>query len=135
MNKMSAYTPVESVLDPSDPNRLWYYIEGFNGYEISNDGYLRSMKHYRRYPFGILLVPKKNTEQDPVFEISDNNNERQVMHRSELMNIAMHPVRAVAGYPRMTCITDRFSRNERIFTKKKVKRNLDEVIGIPDFTK
>lgn len=138
MNKFSAYTPVESVLDPNDPNRLWYYIDGFNGYEISNDGYLRSMKHYRRYPFGILLVPKKNNmaEIDPTFELSDNHNVRQVMHRSELMQIAMNPTRAVAGYPRRTCITDRFSRNEKINTKpKKPKRNLDEVVGIPDFTK
>ena len=55
------YTPVEYVLNPYD-DRLWYYIPGFNGYELSNDYYIRSMKHYRKYPFGILLEPVKKAD-------------------------------------------------------------------------
>ena len=49
------FTPIQDVLDIYDPNRLWYNIPNFNGYEISNDNYIRSMKHYMKYPYGILI--------------------------------------------------------------------------------
>ena len=47
---MRKYTPVENCLNIYEP-RYWFYIPGFNGYELSNDGFVRSMKHYRRYPY------------------------------------------------------------------------------------
>lgn len=57
-------------------DRLWYYIPGFNGYEVSNDGYVRSMKHWRKYPYGILIKPKSINNGEAIFELSNDNNER-----------------------------------------------------------
>lgn len=53
------FTLVEDILGVYN-DRVWYYILHYNGYEISNDGYIRSMKHYRKYPFGLLIEPKKD---------------------------------------------------------------------------
>ena len=133
MNSYSKYTPVESCLDIYDSNRLWYYIPGFNGYEVSNDGYVRSMKHYHKYPYGILIVPKKNKKgeikcpQDVIFEISDNNNERQLIHLSQLIYLAKTNPYGVAGYPRCTIITDTSSRNDRKFIKSKNKMKIPPI--------
>lgn len=133
------FIPLEQFLNPED-DRLFYYIPGFNGYEISNDGYIRSMKHYKKYPFGILIQPKKNKNgkvtnpNDPIFELSNNNNERIIIKRSELWNLAFGNKDQIAGYPRRTYITDTSSRNQRIFVKKKPKPQLSNSIIIPKFT-
>lgn len=133
------FIPLEQFLNPAD-DRWFYFIPGFNGYEISNDGYVRSMKHYKKYPFGILIQPKKNKDgkvinpEDPTFELSNNNNERVAVKRSQLQYLAATCDYAVTGYPRRTCITDRSSRNQRIFIKKKLKPELENTIRIPKFT-
>lgn len=130
MNDSRRYIPVEAVL-PIYCDRLWYYIPGFNGYEISNDGYVRSMKHYRAYPFGILIQPKKDKDgniidpEDPIFELSDNNNERHAIHRSQLIYLSKNNKLIVNGYPRSTIITDRSSRNDRHFVVRKGKGDQD----------
>lgn len=121
MRHRRQYTGVESVLDIFDDNRYWFYIPGFNGYEISNDNYIRSMKHYRRYPYGILISPVKRepygSSCDPLFELSDDNNQRQRIRLSQLAYLAASNQYAVAGYPRKTIITDTGSRNK--FVKNK----------------
>ena len=104
------FIPLEQFLNPAD-DRWFYYIPGFNGYEISNDGYVRSMKHYKKYPFGILIQPKKRNgkvvdPEDPTFELSNNNNERVAVKRSQLQYLAATCKYHVTGYPRRTCITD-----------------------------
>lgn len=122
------YIGVETVLNIYDANRLWYYIPGWNGYELSNDGYVRSMKHFKKYPYGILITPVKNSSgniknpEDPTFEMSDNNNDRRKVHLSELKALAANNTHRVAGYPRATIVSDPFSRNERHFTQKKKNR-------------
>lgn len=117
------YTPVEYVLNPYD-DRLWYYIPGFNGYELSNDYYIRSMKHYRKYPFGILLEPVKKADgsydkKDPSFSLSNDNNERVVIKLSEIVDRVNHMDRAISGYPRRTYVTDIQSRNKFVMKKRK----------------
>lgn len=126
--KNTQYTPVERYIDPYNSNLLWYYIPGFNGYEISNTGIVRSMKHYKKYPFGMLIRPRETNDPMDLFtklygeltyELSDNNNERQVITRSELLNLAFSNKIKVNGYPRRTVVTDIGSRNQRCFIKKK----------------
>ena len=110
---------VQDVLNIMDTSRLWYslYPAGFNGYEISNDGYLRSMKLRKKYPYGILITPLKDRNknvihpEDPIFELTDNNNIRKRAHFSDLYNAAMHPVKQMSGYPKYTYIGDGNPRN------------------------
>ena len=119
---------VEEFIYPYDQNIWWFYIPGFNGYEISNTGIIRSMKHYKRYPFGIIIRPKEvkearelflNSYPELTYELSDNNNERQIIKRSELLYLAQNNQYQVQGYPRRTCVTDIGSRNQRIFIQRK----------------
>lgn len=118
MKKRNNFTPIEDVLDVFDTNRLWYYIPGFRGYEISNDNIIRSMKHYRAYPYGILIKPVKSepygSSCDPLYELSDDNNKRQRIRLSQLAYLAMNNNFAVLGYPRCTIITDPCSRNKYV---------------------
>lgn len=116
MIRKSKFTAIEDIMDIFDYNRVWYYIPGFNGYEVSNDNIIRSMKHYVKYPYGILIKPVKKepygSSPDPLYELSDNNNERKRIRLSQIIHLAMSNQFAVAGYPRATIITDGSSRNK-----------------------
>ena len=76
------------------------------------------MKHYMRYPYGILIKPvstgKYKNSPDPLFEISDDNNKRQRIRLSQIMNLAMSSNMAVRGYPRATIISNPSSRNKYV---------------------
>lgn len=131
------FIPVEDVLDVNDPNRWWFYIPGFNGYEISNDGYIRSMKHFMKYPYGILIKKKKDHGTDPSYELSDNNNERKVIRLSQIQYLAKTNPYAVSGYPRRTNISDIASRNQRCFVKNSIQTvpvDKDNMLYYPKFT-
>lgn len=123
---MSKFIPLESVLDVND-SRLWYYIPGFNGYEISDDGYLRSMKHFKKYPFGLIIQSKRGKNKaiispdDPVFELSNNQNERVSIKLSQIRSLANNNQYIIGGYPRRTYVSDVSSRNQRCTIKKKKK--------------
>lgn len=110
------FAAVEDFLNIFDMNRYWFYIPGYNGYEVSNDGYLRSMKHYVKYPYGILIRPIKRepygSSTDPTFELSDNNNVRRKIRLSQLIHLAATNQFYVPGYPRGTIITNTMPRND-----------------------
>lgn len=121
------YAAVENFFNPFDSSRLWMAITGYNGYELSNDHYVRSMKHYRQYPYGLLITPKKDKNgeilhpEDPIFELSDNNNNRCNLKLSEIINIVNKNKNNMPGYPRYTWQQDISPRNDRHFVKKEQK--------------
>lgn len=120
MKHRRKFTGVDSVLNIYD-NRLWYYIPGFNGYEVSNDCYVRSMKHYLRYPYGILITPVTRepygSSCDPLFELSDDNNVRRRIRLSQIVRLAQTNNYNISGYPRATIITDISARNKYVKNK------------------
>ena len=127
---MRNFIEVADVLGVNS-ERLWYYIEGFNGYEISNDGYVRSMKHYKKYPTGILIRPKSNNGQ--IFELSNDYNQRINISISELRDIAMNNKFHHGGYPRKTWICDNAPRNIKAFMPPPPQR-IERKDIIPKFT-
>ena len=127
MEKYFNFAPVQNYIDPNNQDILWYYIPGFNGYEISNIGIIRSMKHHKKYPFGMIIKPKEVnniielfTKQfdDLTYELSDNNNKRQIVKVSEIKQLAFSNTHHVKEYPRKTIVTDRSSRNISCFVKR-----------------
>lgn len=137
---MNKFTLVEEVLNIND-NRLWYYIPNYNGYEISNDNYIRSMKHYKKYPYGLLIQPKKNNKgeisnpSDPIYTLSNNQNERVDIPLSQIIQLAQNNPYHITGYPRTTCTVDISSRNQRCFIKNKTpKPQSDKTIHTTKFT-
>ena len=76
------------------------------------------MKHYMKYPYGILISPVSRepykSSTDPLYEISDDNNKRQRIRLSQIMHLAFTNQFSVLGYPRLTIITDTGSRNKYV---------------------
>ena len=139
MNDSRKYAAVENYINTADPNILWMYIDGFNGYELSNIGFIRSMKHYKQYPYGILITPKKDKNgavihpDDPIFELSDNNNNRKTLTLSQISEIVKNS-KDMPGYPRFTWQQDISPRNDRHFVKKEQKHApLDNTIRYSAF--
>lgn len=113
---MSKLIPIQNILNIYDYSRQWMFIPGFNGYEISNDCYIRSMKHYRKYPFGVLINPmrdkrNKNTD-DPLYELSDNDNNRKRIRLSEIKELVLNNKTKAVGYPRATMVGSNSGRNK-----------------------
>lgn len=123
------FTAVEEVLDIYE-DRLWYYIPGFKGYEVSNDGYVRSMKQYRTYPFGIVIKKKKD-ESDPVYELTTDNGERKAVHFSEIVHLVKESDYKLGGYPRATNVVNYNARYDKRVdvtrTRKMNKNKLDDI--------
>lgn len=136
--KRSCYIPIESVFNIETDSQLWYYIPGFNGYEISNLGNVRSMKHFKQYPYGLLIRCKKNSKGEKIFELSNDQNERVRISDKELWNLAINNPYTMAYYPRPTYVSTMSSRNNRIFLKrdrtKKKKKELSNETFFPQFT-
>lgn len=140
-SRSGKFIAVEDVIDINDPYTFWFYIPGYNGYEVSNTLYVRSMKHFNKYPYGMLIQPKKDREgniinpKDPTFELSNNQNERTAIKLSQIVHLAKTNPYAVFGYPRKTIWTDIASRNMRCFLKKQIPSvQLDTTKRFPKFT-
>lgn len=113
---MRRYCAIEEVLNVYEP-RSWYSIPGYRGYEVSNDHYVRSMKHFKKYPFGIMITPKNKGSNNPIFTLSNDNDVRISISLSEIIDLVNNnPIEV--GYPRATIITNRSSRNLSIVKKK-----------------
>ena len=76
------------------------------------------MKHYRKYPYGILVKPVQRepykNSNDPLYELSDDNNKRQRIRYSQLAELANKNPYKIDSYPRQTIIGNNNSRNKFI---------------------
>lgn len=105
--------PLEQVFNPYDQNILWYSILGFNGYELSNFGYVRSIKNFNKYPFGTVLK-FQDSQQGRYYILSDNNNVRRKIYLTEIQKIvADSKVKPNFGYIASAPII----RNQRKFIR------------------
>ena len=117
----SKYIPIEDVVDVNDESIWWFHIPNYNGYQVSTNGLVRSMKHFMSYPYGILIRPKKNRRggNDPTYELTNNNNERTPIRLSQIQYLAKtNPYNTP---PCRTLSTDISSRNMRAFIKNKLE--------------
>lgn len=122
---MPKFIPIEQAINPTDDTLLWYHLEGYNGYELSSNGMIRSMKHYKKYPCGILIRPI--SKKGNVYELSNNNNERVRLTIEEIKDIAEKGKDKRGDYPRTTLIVNRSPRNQ--FTEKLQKDlQLDNIV-------
>lgn len=102
---------VQTVFDIDTDTQLWWRIPGFNGYEMSDYGYIRSMKYFQRLPFGMLI----KFDNNEYYTLSDDNNDRIKVHRMDLWDLVVTNPYTEPGYPRSTNQTDCYSRNRRMF--------------------
>ena len=105
------YKRVEEYLDIND-SRVWFDIPGYNGYQMSQDGFVRSMKHYKKYPYGILLTPTKVTGNTAVYSLTNSQNKRVNINSIEINKLIMEDDRSLS-YPHRTSEVYTSSRNQR----------------------
>ena len=108
-------TPVETVVDINRQDILWYEIPGYRGYELSNTGLVRSMKHYKRYPYGIIL----EKQDKDIYVLSNADNQRVRVSMAEIVNLVKNDPHRYAKY---TFQVNRASRNPREFVHREVKK-------------
>ena len=68
---------------------LWYMIEGFNGYEINEEGVVRSMKMMNAKP-GHQIKIYTDDGPEPYYILSNNFNKRVRVTRKKLLDIVFH---------------------------------------------
>ena len=113
--------PIETVVNIYDQNIKWAELgPDFNGYQISTTGLIRSMKFYKKYPYGILIEPDK----------SGNVKLSNSLNQVEQVNIN-DELKKARFWRYNTCDTYIRSRNPVISSKSKYlkdkKANLNEL--------
>ena len=66
-------------------NDVWFYIPGFNGYQINKEGLVRSMKMMYKNPGHILKRDKSGK-----YTLTNDNNERIRISSKELIDITFN---------------------------------------------
>lgn len=99
------YTRVEDYIDLNDKSIKWYDIPGFNGYQLSTTGHIRSLKHFKKYPFGMLIK-----HQNGYFTLTDCNNKRTRISYNKICELVNSDEHSLA-YPMDTINTSHSSRN------------------------
>lgn len=87
---------------------LWYMIEGFNGYEINEEGQVRSMKMMYKNPGHLLKKDKYG-----YYTLSNNKNERVRIRPEELLHIVFEEGRELR--PREENYIYMGGRNKRFY--------------------
>ena len=108
---------------------LWYMIEGFNGYEINEEGQVRSMKMMNADPGHLLKLDKHGR-----YTLSNNKNERVRKTPEELLHLVFRS--GIPLKPRNENAVYMGGRNKRFYFDDTLKNNRGEVQNIKmDFSK
>ena len=108
---------------------LWYMIEGFNGYEINEDGQVRSMKMMNADPGHLMKL-----DDDGYYTLSNNQNKRVKITPRKLLNIVFHS--GLPLKPRKEEGVYLGGRNKRFYFDNNMKNSKGEIQNINmDFSK
>lgn len=101
--------PIETVVDINDINIRWANLSPYNGYQISTTGFIRSMKFYKKYPYGILIEPNKNG----IVKLSNSLNQVEHVDINEI-------IKSTKYFDIPTYYTDTNSRNPLITSQSNI---------------
>ena len=122
---MDKKKPIESVINIYDPNIVWAELgPDYKGYQISNTGLVRSMKFFKKYPYGILLESING-----IVKISNSLNKTVQL---DIMNIFKSKKKSDFVIPTYSTYTR--SRNPLITSKSKImkdKKKYDDILKQP----
>lgn len=106
---------------------MWYMIEGFNGYELNENGQVRSMKMMWKDPGHLLKIDKYGK-----YTLTNNENKRVRVSRRQLLDIVFN-----SGLPLVPREEDAVylgGRNKHFYFDEGVKPK-DENNHVMDFSK
>lgn len=108
---------------------LWYMIEGFNGYEINEQGIVRSMKMMNANPGHLLKLDKHG-----YYTLSNNENKRVRRTPQQLIDLVFNS--GLPLVPRNENAVYLGGRNKRFYFDKSLKNNKGQVQNIQmDYSK
>ena len=108
---------------------IWYMIEGFNGYEINEEGVVRSMKMMNANPGHVLKLDKNGK-----YTLSNNQNKRVRITPQELLDIVFNSGNELKPRPENAVYLG--SRNKRFYFDSLHKdENGEEKLVAMDFSK
>ena len=102
---------------------LWYMIEGFNGYEINEQGQVRSMKMMHKNPGHLLKLDKYG-----YYTLSNNENKRVRKTPQELIQLVFNS--GLPLKPRNENAVYMGGRNKRFYFDENIKNSKGEVQNI-----
>lgn len=82
VKELESHSPMY-IIDRND--KVWYFIPGFNGYQINSEGIVRSMKMMHKDP-GHKLVKDKSGK----YILTNDNNKRVRISPEELMDMTFN---------------------------------------------
>lgn len=101
----------------------WYMIEGFNGYEINENGIVRSMKMMNANPGHLIQLNKHGR-----YTLSNNQNKRVSRTPQQLLDIAFN-----SGHPLIVRPDNAIylgGRNKQFYFNNNIKNERGEVQNI-----
>ena len=90
---------------------IWYMIKGFNGYEINEQGIVRSMKMMHANPGGLLKQYKD--KKGLYYILSNNENKRVKIYVQDLINIVFNSGNKLVARPENSIYLG--GRNKRFY--------------------
>lgn len=106
---------------------MWYMIEGFNGYEINEQGVVRSMKMMKANPGHQIKL-----YDEGYYILSDNKNRRVKRTPQELLDIVFNSGNPLVERPEHAIYLG--SRNKRFYFDEGIYPK-DENTHVMDFSK
>ena len=93
----------------------WYMIDGFNGYEINEEGIVRSMKMMNANPAHQIKLYARGTP-NAYYELSNNFNKRVKVRQKDLIDLVFHSGKPLI--PREDAAIYMGSRNKHFYFDK-----------------
>lgn len=104
----------------------YYEIRGYNGYRISMEGLLQTLKNYKVEPHGHFLQPKFDRKGHGYYILSNDKNERKKVYIDELLKLAR--------IDRPHGLMDGTYSSRNILTRKKHGASDTETYSLPSFS-
>ena len=131
---MTPIQELESLFN--NPNILWGDLSPqFRGYQLSNNGAVRSFKFYKKNPYGTLVVPKKLYPR--IYSLSNENNQKVDVTLNELDEIVkknggyrIHTNQTIISRPRNPIMSSKSEYIERRDKINSEKNSLKEKVSL-----
>jgi len=118
--------PIERIVNLYDTSIMWADLgPHYNGYQISNTKLIRSLKFFKKYPYGTLIEPDSKGR----VYLSNSRNQSEQVSVDELFNSKKQKDFNIPTYSVYTRSRNPLITSESDLMKKKA--NYDEILKRP----
>lgn len=114
--------PVDQVFSLND-DKIWYDIPGFPKYQYCDQGYIRSFKSRKKFPYGVVLG-FKHTSNGDMYSLTDRNNFVRSISFMAIKSIVESSKDILHPYHTFEVPNDNISRNIHCFLDERVDQSI-----------